>query len=119
MLAEAETMLGFLFADDDFAVEDADAAAALTPAAEPILANALDALDGLPEWEVPAIELALRTALIDGLRLKPRLAFGPLRVAVTGRRISPPLFESIALLGRRRTLARLTAARERASSASL
>jgi glutamyl-tRNA synthetase len=54
-----------------------------------------------------AIEEALRTSLIDGLGLKPRVAFGPVRVAVTGRRVSPPLFESMELLGRDRSLARL------------
>jgi 2-isopropylmalate synthase len=56
------------------------------------------------------IEAALRSALVDGLGLKPKVAFGPVRVAVSGRRISPPLFESIELLGRDRTLARLAAA---------
>jgi glutamyl-tRNA synthetase len=53
----------------------------------------------------------LRAALVDGLGLKPKLAFGPVRVAVTGRRVSPPLFESLELLGRVRTLARLERAR--------
>ena len=49
---------------------------------------------------------------MDGLGLKPRLAFGPVRSAVTGRKISPPLFESMELLGRESTLKRLRAARE-------
>ena len=49
----------------------------------------------------------LQTALIERLELKPRLAFGPLRVAASGRRVSPPLFESFELLGRDETLARL------------
>jgi glutamyl-tRNA synthetase len=52
----------------------------------------------------------MRTALVDELGLKPRLAFGPVRAAVTGSRISPPLFESIDLLGRQSTLARIAAA---------
>jgi glutamyl-tRNA synthetase len=52
----------------------------------------------------------LRTALVDNLALKPRLAFGPVRAAITGSRISPPLFESIELLGRESTLARIAAA---------
>ena len=43
------------------------------------------------------------TALIEGLGLKPKIAFGPVRVAVTGRQVSPPLFESMELLGRERT----------------
>ena len=54
-----------------------------------------------------AIEAALRSALIEGLGLKPKIAFGPVRVAVSGRRISPPLFESLELLGRESSLARL------------
>ena len=58
-------------------------------------------------FDAAAIEAALRAALVDGLGLKPRVAFTPLRVAVTGRRVSPPLFESIELLGRDETLARI------------
>ena len=53
---------------------------------------------------------SLREALVEGLGLKPRNAFGPVRVAVTGRRVSPPLFESLELLGRERSLARLQSA---------
>ena len=49
-------------------------------------------------------------ALVEGLELKPRNAFGPVRVAVTGRKVSPPLFESLELLGRERSLARLSSA---------
>ena len=55
--------------------------------------------------------LALTAAVVDGLGLKPRVAFTPLRVAVTGRRVSPPLFESMELLGRESTLARIDALR--------
>jgi len=69
-----------------------------------------DALSGLHEWSTAAIEEALRVGLIEGMELKPRVAFGPVRVAVTGRRISPPLFESLELLGRERSLARLQSA---------
>ena len=53
----------------------------------------------------PSIEVALKTALLEGLELKPRKAFGPIRVAATGASISPPLFESLELLGRDRSLA--------------
>ena len=52
----------------------------------------------------------MRAALVEGLGLKPRLAFGPVRVAISGRRISPPLFESLELLGRERSLERLAGA---------
>ena len=53
-----------------------------------------------PIWDAATIEAALRAALVDGLGLKPKVAFTPVRVAVTGRRVSPPLFESIEVLGR-------------------
>ena len=66
--------------------------------------------EGLPEFDHASIEAALRAALIDGLGLKPKVAFGPVRVAVTGSRISPPLFESMELLGRERSTTRLAAA---------
>ncbi|MDQ1624978.1 MAG: glutamyl-tRNA synthetase, partial [Actinomycetota bacterium] len=73
-------------------------------------AAAIAALEGLGDWNTPAIEAALRAALVDGLGIKPKNAFGPVRVAVTGRRVSPPLFESLELLGRDTTLRRLRAA---------
>jgi glutamyl-tRNA synthetase len=82
----------------------------LGPDSVPVLAAARDALGSLDDWASASIEAALRGALIEGLGLKPKLAFGPVRVAVTGRRVSPPLFESLELLGRERTLARIDAA---------
>ena len=64
------------------------------------------------------IEAALKVALLENLALKPRKAFGPIRVAVTGATVSPPLFESLELLGRDRSLQRLRAGRERAAAAA-
>jgi glutamyl-tRNA synthetase len=75
----------------------------------PMLAAAEDALASLEPFDAPAIEAALR-AKADELGLKPRQAFQPIRVAVTGSRISPGLFESIELLGREKTISRLQAA---------
>lgn len=65
-------------------------------------------LGGGVEWTTERIEEALRVALIEGMELKPRFAFGPLRTAVSGQRVSPPLFESMAILGKDETLARLS-----------
>jgi len=112
-LAQAAAMLGFLFVDEaDFRVDPDDAARALTPDAGPVLAAAEEALAGLGPWTEEAIKAALWTALVDGLGLKPRVAFsGPVRVAIAGRRVGPPLFGSIELLGRDRTLGRLARAR--------
>jgi glutamyl-tRNA synthetase len=110
-LGQAEGMLGFLFVDEaSFAPDPDDATRMLGPDAEPVLTAARAALVDLGGWSAAEIESALRSALIEGLGLKPKVAFGSLRVAVTGRRVSPPLFESIELLGRERTLSRIDAA---------
>ncbi len=111
LLTEAVDMLRFLFiADDDFAIDEADRAKNLDDKGLEVARAAREALAGLSDWSTPAIEETLRTSLIEGLELKPRLAFGPVRVAVTGSRISPPLFESLELLGQAKSLARLDAA---------
>mgnify|MGYP002784400391 CR=1 FL=1 len=111
LLGEVPAMVGFLFtADDDLEIE-ADARASLGADAAAVLDAGIGALEWLEEFTPEGIEAALREALIDGLGLKPRLAFGPLRVVVSGRRVSPPLFESMELLGRDSTLARLRALR--------
>jgi glutamyl-tRNA synthetase len=111
-LGEGLEMLRFLLvADDAFELDEAAAAKQLGEAGQAVLAAAYPALEELGEWSSPAIEHALQRALVDGLGLKPRNAYGPLRVALTGRTVSPPLFESMELLGRERSLARLQAAR--------
>jgi len=111
LLTEAVSMLRFLFvSEQDFAVDETDRAKQLDEQGLEVVKAARAALDELGEWTTDAVESALRAALVDGLGLKPRLAFGPVRVAVTGSRVSPPLFESLELLGRDTTLARLAAA---------
>lgn len=106
-LADAPGMLGFLFASE--VTIEPDAAAAVAADAEAVLKAGIDALDTLDGFAAADIEAALRAALVEGLGLKPKNAFGALRVALTGRRVSPPLFESMELLGREATLARLRA----------
>ena len=110
-------MLAFLFTPDaDLVVEDDALAAVAKDAAQSRRgARRRDAALGAARRRGPprTIEAALRAALVEGLGLKPKVAFGPLRVAVTGRRVSPPLFESMEILGRESTLARLAALRGR------
>jgi glutamyl-tRNA synthetase len=111
-LGEALDMLRFLLTED-LVVDETAAAKQLGANGQAVLAAAEPALAALTDWRTPAIENALRAALVEpdtGLGLKPRNAFGPVRVAVTGRTVSPPLFESLELLGRDRTLTRLRAA---------
>lgn len=109
-LTEAVDMLGFLFVEEaSFVVDEADAAKLLTEDGRAVVQASYDALAGLGSWSTGAIQDALQARLVDEMGLKPRNAFGPVRVAVTGRRVSPPLFESMELLGRDRSLGRLQA----------
>jgi len=111
-LSEAVDMLGFLFTDEaDFERDPGDVTTLLDEDGRAVVTTAEDALTDLDTWQTAAIEAALRASLIEGLGLKPRNAFGPVRVAITGRRVSPPLFESMELLGRERSLSRLASAR--------
>ncbi|HKN99728.1 MAG TPA: glutamate--tRNA ligase [Pseudonocardiaceae bacterium] len=108
VLSEAAGMLRFLYTDEETFTPEADSAAkALGPDAAPVLEASVKALEPLPEWTTQDIEDALKAALVDGLGLKPRKAFAPVRVAVTGRTVSPPLYESMYALGRDRTIGRL------------
>ncbi|WP_107658474.1 glutamate--tRNA ligase [Nocardia suismassiliense] len=113
VLSDAWELLRFLLAPaEQFAIDPAAGAKNLGADATPVLQAAITALEPLAQWSTSAIEEALKTALIDELGLKPRKAFAPVRVAVTGSHISPPLYESLELLGREATLARLHSARE-------
>ena len=111
----AAAVLAFLFLGDEgspaFVVDRDEAEKVLGDDAQPVLQAAHDALAAVDQWTTAAIEEALRAALIDGLGLKPKVAFSAVRTAVTGRRVSPPLFESMAILGRESSLARLRGAR--------
>ena len=108
-LTEAVPMLAFLFADEEaFTRNPDDVAKVLDEQGVEVVRAARDALEDVHPWSTEAIEEALRSALIEGMELKPRVAFAPVRVAVTGSRVSPPLFESMELLGRDRSLARLS-----------
>lgn len=111
LLGEAPDMLGFLFKDDDAIDVADDARKGLPENLGEVLDAAIAALDGVQEWTAEEIQAALKRTLVEELGLKPRLAFGPVRTAVSGRRISPPLFESMVILGRESSLRRLRAFR--------
>jgi glutamyl-tRNA synthetase len=107
-LTEVPAMLAFLFADEEtFTVDPADADKLLDDTGRGVVKAAHDALVALHPWSTDAIQSALQQALVENLGLKPRVAFGPVRVAVTGKRVSPPLFESLELLGHDRSVGRL------------
>jgi glutamyl-tRNA synthetase len=112
VLSELPDLVRFLFvAEDDFAVDPAAAAKALGEGSAPVLTAAADALSAIEEWTAETVQEAIDGALLeDGLGLKRGKAYTPLRAAVCGASIAPPLPESIALLGRERALRRLRAA---------
>jgi glutamyl-tRNA synthetase len=104
-LTEVPGMVGFLFGDE-VELDPAAAAKVLTDDGRAFLAEAAMRLDKLEPWTAEAVEATLR-GLQTERGLKPRIAFQPVRLAVTGRLVSPPLFESMELLGKPRSLARL------------
>ena len=116
VLGDGWELLKFLD-DDAYDIDEKAAGKELGPDAGAVLDASLAALDGVGDWSVENIETALKTTLIDEMGLKPRKAFGPIRVAATGSSVSPPLFESLELLGRDRSLNRLQQARNRVAGA--
>ncbi|WP_422933471.1 glutamate--tRNA ligase [Sinomonas sp. P47F7] len=111
LLGEAPGMIAFLFAADSAIEVEDDARKGLPENVADVVGAAIAALEPLESWTAEAIQDALRVALVEGLGIKPRLAFGPVRTAVSGRRVSPPLFESMVILGKDSSLARLKAFR--------
>jgi glutamyl-tRNA synthetase len=122
-LTEAPALVRPFFVADDQLVIDDDARAQLKDDAPAVLDAALEVLGDIDDrgtgvlgtgspWNAARIEEALRAAIVDGLGIKPRFAFGPLRTAVSGARISPPLFESMEILGKTSTLSRLRSLRD-------
>ncbi len=111
LLGDVPGMVGFLFASS--VSYDEDALASLPENAGEVLEACVAALGSLDAFTASAVQEVLSSALVEGMGLKPRVAFGPPRVAITGRRVSPPLFESMELLGREQSLARLRALGEK------
>ena len=111
LLGEAPGMLGFLFVADDAVVVEEAARTALREEAAEVLDRSIATLEALEDFSPTAQQEALKAELVEALGVKPKFAFAPLRVAITGRRVSPPLFESMEILGKDRSLVRLRALR--------
>lgn len=105
-LAEVPAMLNFLFVKN-FAVAEDCVSKVNDEAAKLVLTRSISELNKLTTWTHDSIETALRYSLIEEMGLKPRIAFGAVRIATTGSNISPPLFESMELLGQKVSLQRL------------
>jgi glutamyl-tRNA synthetase len=106
-LAEVVDLLTFLFSDD--IVPNDKARALIAKAPEGYLKDAAAALDACAGWDAEQIAATL-DALAQGAGLNRTKGWQPIRAAVTGSNVSPPLPESLALLGRERTLRRIRAA---------
>jgi len=105
-LAEVPAMLNFLFVKN-FAVAEDCVSKVNDEAAKEVLTRSEIELAKLTNWTHDSIEAALRSSLIEDMGLKPRIAFGAVRIATTGSNISPPLFESMELLGQEVSLQRI------------
>ncbi|MSS83722.1 glutamate--tRNA ligase [Actinomycetaceae bacterium WB03_NA08] len=106
-LAESVGMLGFFFILDDQVTIEPDAKKTLKAGADEVLAKAIEVLQPLEDFSAENLNEVFREAIVEKMGVKPRLAFGPLRVALSGKRVSPPLFESMEILGKAATLTRL------------
>lgn len=107
LLGEAPGMLGFFFVDDNAVAIEPEALAKLPENAAEVLDASIAVLDELKDFSAASQQEALTAVLVEQMEIKPRFAFGPLRVAITGRLVSPPLFESMEILGQRQSVARL------------
>ena len=108
-LGEIPALLNFLFVKD-FVIAADSVEKIADEQSKKVLQISAERLSTLTEWNHESIEAVLRSALIEELGLKPRIAFSALRIAVTGSHISPPLFESMELLGAAKSLARIRGA---------
>ncbi|MFM9376646.1 glutamate--tRNA ligase [Gordonia sp. VNK21] len=119
VLSDAWPLIRFAYvAEEDFEFDEKSAAKNLNAAAVPVLQAAIAACEAVGEWTTANIEAALQRALVEELELKPRKAYGPVRVGVTGAAVSPPLFESMELLGAQASIGRLRKALAVAENAS-
>ncbi|PWG60079.1 glutamate--tRNA ligase [Bifidobacterium catulorum] len=109
LLGEVAGMVGSLLSAEEYLEPDADANKQLKASAPDVLDKAIEALDAVDEadWKTDNLHETLNKALIEEGGYKPRLAFGPVRVAMSGRRVSPPLFESMEIVGKPVSVARL------------
>ena len=114
LLGEVSGMVGSLLSGEPYIEPAADARKTLKDSAGDVLDKAIATLEAVDEadWKAEPLHETLNKALIEDAGYKPRLAFGPVRVAVSGRRVSPPLFESMEIIGKPVTVARLKGLRE-------
>lgn len=110
LLSEVPGLMSSLILEDEFLRPDEESMAQIdATAAAPIVGEAIEVLKVIPEseWTAENIHQMLTAKLVEKDRRNPRDAFGPVRVALSGRRVSPPLFESMIIMGKNLVLVRL------------
>lgn len=107
LLGEAGPLMRFLFVGADAIEYDEKALSKLKDTAPEVLAAAREVLAELPEFTAEAIKPALDAKLVEEMGVKPRFAFGPLFVAMTGTNVSLPVVDSMAILGREEVIVRI------------
>ncbi len=114
LLGEVSAMAGSLLSGAGYIEPDEDARKQLKDSAADVLDRAVAALEPVDDagWKAQNLHETLNVALLEGAGYKPRQAFGPVRVAMSGRRVSPPLFESMEIIGKDVAIARLRGLRE-------
>lgn len=110
LLKDALPQLDYLFVSDGELTVDQDAMAGLADNAADVLDAAIAVTESVA-FDTDSIQAGLKERIVEGMGIKPRFAFAPIRVAISGRKVSPPLFESMEILGRESSLARLKALR--------
>lgn len=106
-LDEALEKIRFLFITNVELTFDETAVSKLKENAGEVVESAISVLDTIDDWTTENIEAALREDLVGKLGIKPRFAFNPVRLGTSGQQVSPPLFESLDILGKDESLARL------------
>ena len=107
-LSQVPGMLSFFFvSESEFVVDNEDAKNTLTQDLLPALEKSVKLLKDIPEFKTQSLHDELNKLLVTEMGLKPRVIFTALRVAVTGRKVSPPLFESMEIMGRDKVISRI------------
>nr|WP_163227337.1 glutamate--tRNA ligase [Bifidobacterium choloepi] len=114
LLGEVGGMVGSLLSTEEYIAPDKDAVKQLKDSSADVLDAAIAACENISDdgWTTDNLHETLTDVLVEKGGYKPRLAFGPVRVAMSGRRVSPPLFESMEIVGKDISVARLKGLRE-------
>lgn len=107
LLGDAPKLMGFLFKDAGELEYDEKAVGKLRDTAPAVLDMAIDVFGELDNFDVDTVKAAVDQHIVEGMEIKPRFAFAPMFVAMTGTNVSLPVVDSMSILGRDETISRL------------